>query len=331
MNDLLAGILNGINSVVHNYGWSIVIFTLLIKVVLLPFDYKSRKSMRRMSKLQPEIAKLQKKYANDKDKLNQKTSELYRKEKINPISGCVPMLITLPVLFAMFGAMRYIANMELAKQALDMLATSQPVNEGWLWVKNLWMPDAPFAVAIADQGSLLQIPADVWASVWNSLESLDLPKLGLLKDLGLSLEGLNGQAVFDLLSKDPIYQEELAAWAAMPSLNLIFTQLTIYAKCNGFFILPILASVTQFLMTATQPQPATAPTADGKTPGTGKFMKYFFPLFSLYICAGYNAGFSLYWVMANIIAWVQGIVLNKVFEAHDQRTAQVTIGEGTVK
>ncbi|MCL1854235.1 MAG: YidC/Oxa1 family membrane protein insertase [Clostridia bacterium] len=328
MNDFLAGILNGINSVVHNYGWSIVIFTLLIKVVLLPFDYKSRKSMRRMSKLQPDIAKLQKKYANDKDKLNQKTQELYRKERINPLSGCVPMLITFPVLIAMFGAMRYIANTELAKQVLDVLTVSQPVNEGWLWVKNLWMPDAPFAVAIADQGSLGQIPADVWARVW---ESLDPSKLELLKGLGLAAENLNGQAVFDLLSQNSMYQAELTRWAAMPELNLIFTRLTIYAKCNGFFILPILAAVTQFVSAATQPQPAAAPAADGKTPGTGKFMKYFFPLFSLYICAGYNAGFALYWVMANVIAWVQGIVLNKVFEAHDQKAAQVTIGEGTVK
>ena len=78
MNDFLVAILNGINSVIHNYGWSMVVFTLLIKLVLLPLDYKSRKSMRRMTKLQPQIAKLQKKYANDKEKLNQKTLELYR-------------------------------------------------------------------------------------------------------------------------------------------------------------------------------------------------------------------------------------------------------------
>jgi len=328
MNEFLASILNGIYSVIQNYGWSIVIFTLLVKLVLFPFDYKSRKSMRRMSKLQPEIAKLQKKYANDKEKLNQKTSELYRKEKINPISGCVPMLITFPVLIAMFGAMRLIANTELAKQVLDVLTISQPGNEGWLWVKNLWMPDAPFAVAIADHGSLMQIPAEVWKSVW---DGLDPSQMDILKGLGLTLEGLNGEAVFTLLNQNAMYQAELTHWAAMPKLNLIFTEITIYAKGNGFFILPILSAVTQFLMSATQPQPTAAPSADGKAPGTGKFMKYFFPLFSLYICSSYNAGFALYWVMANVIAWVQGIVLNKVFETHDQKAAQVTFGEGTVK
>ena len=59
MNDFLVAILNGINSVIHNYGWSMVVFTLLIKLILLPLDYKSRKSMRRMTRLQPQVAKLQ--------------------------------------------------------------------------------------------------------------------------------------------------------------------------------------------------------------------------------------------------------------------------------
>ena len=113
INTFLVGILSGINTIVNNYGWSIVVFTILIKLVLFPLDLKSRKSMRRMSSLQPQIAKLQKKYANDKDKLNQKTAELYRKEHINPLSGCLPMLISLPVLFAMFAAMPLLAGVTI--------------------------------------------------------------------------------------------------------------------------------------------------------------------------------------------------------------------------
>ena len=120
MNDFLVAILNGINSVIHNYGWSMVVFTLLIKLILLPLDYKSRKSMRRMTKLQPQIAKLQKKYANDKEKLNQKSAELYRKEGINPMSGCLPLLVSMAILWIMFAAMRTVANTEMASQALNM-------------------------------------------------------------------------------------------------------------------------------------------------------------------------------------------------------------------
>ena len=94
-----------------------------------------------MSDLQPQISKLQKKYAGDKEKLNQKTAELYRKEHISPLSGCLPMLLSFPVLIAMFGAMRMAANMELAKQTIDFVLTGEQINQGWLWVKNLWMPD----------------------------------------------------------------------------------------------------------------------------------------------------------------------------------------------
>lgn len=341
INGFLAGILTGINSVVNNYGWSIVVFTLLIKVVLFPFDYKSRKSMRRMTKLQPEIAKLQKKYANDKEKLNLKTSELYRKEKINPLSGCVPMLITFPVLFAMFGAMRTIANTQMAQQVADLLTTNLQTNETWLWVKNLWMPDSPFATTLADLASLKQIPVEIWNQVW---QGLNASQLETLKSLGLSIEqmqaaiaaaGTNSQTlvmgdlIFPVLQQNPTYLAESVRWATMPELNLLITRLPIYAFNNGLFLLPILAAVTQFLMTATQPQPTAAP--QGQAGGTGAFMKYFFPLFSLYICSSYTAGFSLYWVMSNVIAWAQGAVLNKIFEAQERKSNQTTIGEGTVK
>ena len=58
MNDILVGILNGINSVIHNYGWSMIVFTLLIKLLILPLDYKSRKSMRAMQKISARASKL---------------------------------------------------------------------------------------------------------------------------------------------------------------------------------------------------------------------------------------------------------------------------------
>ena len=110
MNEFLKGILDGINVLFGNYGWSIIVFTVLIRVVLFPFDYKSRVSMRKTTKIQPQMAALQKKYANDKEKLNKKMAELYKKEHINPLSGCLPVLLTMPILFAMFAAMRMIAE-----------------------------------------------------------------------------------------------------------------------------------------------------------------------------------------------------------------------------
>lgn len=325
MNDFLVAILNGINSVIHNYGWSMVVFTLLIKLILLPLDYKSRKSMRRMTRLQPQVAKLQKKYANDKEKLNQKTAELYRREGINPMSGCLPMLVSMVILFIMFAAMRTVANTEMASQALGLLTTGTQTNESWLWIKNIWMPDSPFNPVIADSANLRIIPADIWAKVF---ASLDPASVTALAHYGIDAATISGETVFAALQTLPVYAQETQLWATMPQLNLLIVNLSIYAHNNGWFILPILAAVTQYLMTLSQPQPAADP--NNPAASTNKFMKYFFPLFSLWICSSYNAIFALYWVVSNVFAWVQGLVMNKMFEKMDENQVE-TAGEGTLK
>ena len=121
MNDFLFGILQWINGWIGSYGWAMVVFTVLIRLVLTPLDIKSRVSMRKTAKLQPQMQALQKKYANDKEKLNQKTAELYKKEHVNPLSSCLPLLLTWPILIAVFGAMRTAANFELLEQITDLL------------------------------------------------------------------------------------------------------------------------------------------------------------------------------------------------------------------
>ena len=325
MNDFLVAILNGINSVIHNYGWSMVVFTLLIKLILLPLDYKSRKSMRRMTRLQPQVAKLQKKYANDKEKLNQKTAELYRREGINPMSGCLPMLVSMVILFIMFTAMRTVANTEMASQALGLLTTGTQTNESWLWIKNIWMPDSPFNPVIADSANLRIIPADIWAKVF---ASLDPASVTALAQYGIDAATISGETVFAALQTLPVYAQETQLWTVMPQLNLLIVNLSIYAHNNGWFILPILAAVTQYLMTLSQPQPAADP--NNPAASTNKFMKYFFPLFSLWVCSSYNAIFALYWVVGNVFAWVQGLVMNKMFEKMDENQVE-TAGEGTLK
>ena len=327
MNEFLKGILDGINTVIGNYGWSIVVFTLLLRIVLFPFDYKSRVSMRKTTKLQPQLAAPQKKYANDKEKLNRKMSELYKKEKINPLSSCLPMLLTLPILFAMWTALRIIANEQMVSQVFTILQGQTPTMEGWLWVKNLWMPDSPFAAAWPDLNSLQLIPADIWQNAYNALiaQGVTLPA-EITYDFAGNLQGTI-QAIYAYMEKMPEY---VTATSNVPgwSFNLLLTQVDLKTMYNGFFILPILAAVTQYLMTVLQPTQPTG-TENQQAAGTGNFMKWFFPLFSLFVCSSYNAAFSLYWVMGNIIAAVQNIGINWYLDNKEKREA--AIGEGTVK
>ena len=321
INTFLFNILSGINSFIGNYGWSIVIFTIIIKTLLLPLDFKSRKSMRRMSDLQPQVSKLQKKYANDKEKLNQKTAELYRKEHISPLSGCLPMLLSFPVLIAMFGAMRMVANTELAKQTIDFIVTGTQQNQGWLWVNNLWMPDSPFSTFVAQEAQLKIIPVDIWEKV------LTPDVLNQLVGAGVTIDTIDTntyQVLLTHLQGMDAYTAMLEKWSSLPEINLLVFKLEIFAKNNGLFITPILAAVTQFLMTLTQPQTTNATSSKG----TGQFMKYFFPLFSLYICSTFNAGFSIYWVTSNLIAWGEGIIINKIMEKRALSTKTIIQEDG---
>ena len=86
---------------VQNYGLAILLFTFIIRLILLPLNIKQQKSMAKMQKISPLLTELQNKYKNDKEKLNQETMKLYQKYKISPLSGCLPMLIQFPILIAL--------------------------------------------------------------------------------------------------------------------------------------------------------------------------------------------------------------------------------------
>lgn len=98
----LGYILGFIYSFVQNYGWSLIIFTLIIKVVLLPLGLKQQKATTKMQQVQPKMAEIQKKYANDQQKLSEETMKLYKEYGVNPMGGCLPLLIQLPILFGLY-------------------------------------------------------------------------------------------------------------------------------------------------------------------------------------------------------------------------------------
>ena len=243
MNEFLKSILDGINSVVGNYGWTIVVFSLLLRLVIFPFDYKSRVSMRKTTKIQPQMTALQKKYANDKDTLNRKMSELYKKEKINPLSSCLPMLLTMPILFAVWAALRMMANEQMVQQVFDILQGKEPVMESWLWVKNLWMPDSPFSAAWPDLSSLRMVTSDIWQNAYNTLvaNGANLPATITYDFSDANLQATI-QAIYTYMEQMPEYVKatsNLPGW----SFNLLIAQLDLKTMYNGFFILPELHEV----------------------------------------------------------------------------------------
>ncbi len=129
LGDLLGVVLNFINKLFNNYGISIIVITILLKLLLAPLTHKSMTSQKKMQELQPKIKEIQAKYKDKPEMLNKKTMELYQKAGINPMAGCLPLLLQMPLLFSMY-------------QLLDRLVELK--GSSFLWISDLAMPDAIF-------------------------------------------------------------------------------------------------------------------------------------------------------------------------------------------
>ena len=129
-------LLSLIYNVVDNYGFSIIILTLLIRLLMLPLYGKQIKYSARMAELQPKLQEIQTRYAHDKETMNQKTMELYQKEGVSPTSGCLPLLIQMPIIFGLYALLR---------DPLSFINTAKmivAVHESFFWIPDLSQSDA---------------------------------------------------------------------------------------------------------------------------------------------------------------------------------------------
>jgi YidC/Oxa1 family membrane protein insertase len=121
-----------------NWGWSIILLTILLQLCLFPLTYKSLKATMAMKRLQPEIAKLQQRHGKDPQKLNAEMMELYKKEGANPLGGCLPMVLQMPIFVALFNALRNAWELHGA---------------GWMfWIKDLSAKDPYYVLPIVMGG-----------------------------------------------------------------------------------------------------------------------------------------------------------------------------------
>ena len=109
-----------------SYGLAIILLTVIIKIALYPLTAKQLNSMKAMQKIQPELKKLQKKYKDSPQILQQKMMELYQKEGVNPLAGCLPLLIQMPILMAMYYALFNFDYGEVAPSFLWLPSLSEP-------------------------------------------------------------------------------------------------------------------------------------------------------------------------------------------------------------
>lgn len=123
--------LGGIYRFTHSYGWAIIILTIIIKLLTWPLQTKSFESMQRMQKLQPELKALQEKYKGEPQKLQQEQMLLYRKHGVNPMGGCLPILLQIPIFFALYSALN---------NSVELWGTA------FWYIKDLTMPDTVYTL-----------------------------------------------------------------------------------------------------------------------------------------------------------------------------------------
>jgi len=121
---------------VGDYGYSLIIFTILTKILLLPINIKQTESTKRMNEINPKMKEIQEKYKNDKEKMNQKLMELYKEHNYNPASGCLPALIQMPILFAMFYVIR-----EPIKYVFLDANIYEGIAKNFWWITDLGKPE----------------------------------------------------------------------------------------------------------------------------------------------------------------------------------------------
>ena len=119
----------------HSAGLAVIVFTIMIKTLLLPLTVKSTRSSKAMQELQPKVKELQKKYGKDRQKISQETMRLYSEYRVNPAAGCLPMIVQIPIFFGLYRSIRHLS------QGTTSIHVSDYWTHGFLWLQSLAEPD----------------------------------------------------------------------------------------------------------------------------------------------------------------------------------------------
>ncbi len=141
------------NTLGHNFALSIAVFTVLVRLITLPFTLPAQRTAKVQQEIQPELEEIRKKYAKDKEKQTQETMKLYKEKGINPMMGCLPMLLQLPIMFAFYQSIvKALANTPLQMVSLGKFASASlsqlvPLGSRFLWL-DLGYPDTTYVLPI---------------------------------------------------------------------------------------------------------------------------------------------------------------------------------------
>ena len=274
----------------NSYGVALILFTLVIKLIMLPFQMKSKKSMMRMSRVSGQMQDLQKRYAKNQAKLQEEMQKLYEEEGVNPMSGCLWSLIPFPILIALYSIIRQPIThfMMLSKDVLQTVVQSA-ADAGVNLTSIVMMDKATGAPALKD--GLYQMAAYGQINLVKAVQEMGLSTPDGWFNVNYKFLGLD-------LTATP--------WEYIKSFT--FTWAVI-----GVILIPILAGLSQFVFSKLTMK--TQPQADAAGGASMKSMMYMMPLFSVYIAFIMPAALGVYWIAQSVFSLIQEAILNKTLSA----------------
>ena len=271
-----------------SYGMAIILFTVVLKLILLPFQLKSKKSMMRMNRMNGKIQEIQKKYANNQVKMQEEMQKLYQEEGVSPMSGCLWSFLPLPILLALYSIMRQPIThlMMLSNDVVQELVakiTAMGVDmSGIVMMKN--------GAAVVKDGVTQLQPYGQINLVKAVTEHYPEAAAGIdgWIDLDFNFIGLDLAATPSSVLKTVSFQ-----WAII-----------------GLILIPILAGLFQLLMSI---YTMKSQSQDGAAAGSMKGMMYMMPLMSVYIGFIMPAALGIYWIAQSVFSLIQEVIMTKFF------------------
>lgn len=285
-----------------SYGVSLILFTLVIKLVLLPFQMKSKKSMLRMNRMSGKMQEVQKKYANNQIKMNEEIQKLYQEEGVSPMSGCLWSFLPMPILIALYYIIRepvvFFMNFGSRAAALEVLTKAKDIvtSLGLTWTTLKTGADGPYAQieivkALANNADKASVQ-DFFAANpgWVNVN---------YHFLGMDLSTVPTEA-----------------------FKTFSTGITLAAV--GLILIPILSALLQIVvMKVTMMGQPNA----GAAGASNKMMMWTMPLISLWIGFTLPAALGVYWIaqsaFSGVQEWILGKFYNKKLEAEEEARQQV--------
>ena len=271
---------------VGNYGVAVILFALIVKLILLPFQMKSKRGMIQQTRLQGKIKEIEKRHGANKQKYNEEVQKLYREEGVNPMSGCIWSLIPFPILIALYQAIRFPITimMGVGKELLaegGAIATKL-AELGFETTTNA-------AYVELEQSQFITKHWDAFSGISDKLRQIDYNFLGL--DLG----------------KTPQFKMFFSGatdWSDKATVAVALLAL-----------IPVVAAVLTWLQSWLSQKTMPKPVDGGEDPSqkTMSMMNIIMPLMTLWFAFIMPAALGLYWIASSLFAMIQEIVLNKYY------------------